>query len=158
MVSMIKIYIFINNKFMLDSNDLIFIEGKPDVQQYLNLRSLVGWHILSIPRANNSLDNSLFIIHVVKNNELIAFGRVVGDGYMYFYIQDIIVHPDYQRKGIGTKIMENIMIFLEISAPKKCGAFIGLMIANGLLGFYSRFGFVEFNSLTPSMKIWRKGE
>ncbi len=56
-------------------------------------------------------------------------GRVVGDGAVYFYIQDIVVHPEHQGKGIGENIMSALMTYLQENAPDK--AFIGLFASKG---------------------------
>jgi ribosomal protein S18 acetylase RimI-like enzyme len=58
-----------------------------------------------------------------------------------FYIQDIIVRPEYQGLGLGTTIMQSVMAFIEKHAVP--GTFIGLMSAKGKEGFYHRLGFTE---------------
>lgn len=35
--------------------------------------------------------------------------RAVGDGVSILYIQDVIVHPAYQRRGIGTRLMQEML-------------------------------------------------
>jgi len=39
--------------------------------------------------------------------------RVIGDSGLYFYIQDVIVLPQYQKMGIGILMMERVMNFLD---------------------------------------------
>ena len=60
-------------------------------------------------------------------------------GAMYFYIQDVIIHPEHQNKGLGSKIMNTLIAHLEsCCAP---GATIGLLAAHGKESFYLKFGF-----------------
>jgi len=59
---------------------------------------------------------------------------VIGDGGLYFYIQDVIVHSEYQNQGFGKVLMKEFMNY--ISANAKTGAFIGLMAAKGLEKYY----------------------
>ncbi|MED1425669.1 GNAT family N-acetyltransferase, partial [Bacillus altitudinis] len=66
---------------------------------------------------------------VKDNNQIIGMGRIVGDGAIYFYIQDIVVHPEYQKNGIGKKIMNTLVEYLNQNAPDK--AFIGLFASQG---------------------------
>ena len=40
---------------------------------------------------------------------LIGLIRTVGDGCYMLYIQDLLIHPDYQRKGIGTVLIKKIL-------------------------------------------------
>ena len=35
--------------------------------------------------------------------------RAIGDGLTIVFVQDIIVLPEYQRKGIGTKLLKTLM-------------------------------------------------
>lgn len=44
-----------------------------------------------------------------EDNNLIAFGYVAGMGLEHGYLEDIIVHPDYQRKGVGVKLVRSLL-------------------------------------------------
>ncbi|CAH0151255.1 GNAT family acetyltransferase [Bacillus sp. Soil745] len=44
-----------------------------------------------------------------ENNKLIAFGYVAGMGLEHGYMEDIIVHPDYQKKGIGVELVRELL-------------------------------------------------
>ena len=68
-------------------------------------------------------------------------GRVVGDGAMYFYIQDVIVTPTHQGQGLGHQIMLNIEEYLQSAAAQ--GATVGLLAAKGKEPFYQRYGYVS---------------
>ncbi|WDE08138.1 GNAT family N-acetyltransferase [Thalassomonas viridans] len=91
--------------------------------------------------AKTSLANSLFHVVLRQQDKLIAMGRVVGDGAMFFYIQDVIVDPGYQRQGLGHIIMENIEAYLQKSVKK--GSTIGLLAAKGKEAFYRRYGYQD---------------
>lgn len=68
-------------------------------------------------------------------------GRVVGDGYMYFYVQDVVVSPEYQGQGIGLMLVDKIEGYLTSAASK--GATIGLLSAKGKEGFYRQYGYID---------------
>ena len=79
-------------------------------------------------------------------------GRIVGDGAFYFYIQDIVVHPDHQGKGIGKEILNALMKFLESNAPDK--AFIGLFASNGKVKFYEKYNLKDYSpNMTGMFKV-----
>lgn len=40
---------------------------------------------------------------------MVGLARVVGDGYTIIYIQDILILKDYQKRGIGSKILKLIL-------------------------------------------------
>ncbi len=139
------------------NNILVYTEELPSVKEYLDLRKSIGWHEISYDRANRALEQSLYTVSVREVNQFIGFGRVVGDGNLYFYIQDVLVQPEYQRQGVGTGIMLKIMDYLDREAPLHSGSFVGLMIAPGLENFYGRFGFKRYPDDCPGMRIWRNG-
>jgi len=113
----------------------------PSVNDFLQLRSKMAWGELDENLAQVSLYNSLFHVTIWLDDSLIGMGRVVGDDAMYFYIQDVIVDPDYQKSGIGTALMEKIEAYLFESAKK--GATIGLLAAQGKESFYSHYGYTK---------------
>ena len=125
------------------------IERIPTVEEYSSLRESVGWHNMAAQPTKSGLDNSLFSVCAIQSGKVIGYGRVVGDGNIYFYIQDIIVHPDHQRKGIGKSIMDAIMNYIHSVAEE--GAFIGLMAAADVDPFYERYGFSRRPEDGPGM-------
>ena len=95
------------------------------------------------------LDSALYSVCAVQDEEVIGCGRVVGDGGMYFYLQDVIVLPAHQGEGIGRAITARLMAFVESRATP--GSFVGLMAAKGVSGFYERFGFAARATDAPGM-------
>lgn len=112
----------------------------PSIEEFLNLRRKIGWGELDFNIAKTSLTNSLFHVTIRDKSKLIGMGRIVGDGAMYFYIQDLIVEPNYQNSGIGSVLMEQIENYLSVAAKK--GATIGLLAAKGKEEFYTRYNYV----------------
>jgi ribosomal protein S18 acetylase RimI-like enzyme len=51
------------------------------------------------------LENTLFSVCIEREGQLIGYGRVIGDKGFTVFIQDVIVKPEFQRQGIGSKIM-----------------------------------------------------
>ena len=90
---------------------------------------------------------------MLQGNKVIGCGRIAGDGGLYFYVQDVIIQPGYQRHGLGTLVMGKLMDYLNRTATQ--GAFIGLMSAPGLEEFYGRFGFTSYPDDSPGMLIWK---
>jgi ribosomal protein S18 acetylase RimI-like enzyme len=70
-------------------------------------------------------------------------GRIVGDGGCNFEIVDMAVHPDFQRQGLGKRIMESLMTYLRETAPKT--AYVSLIADDGAPALYRQFGF-EFTA------------
>jgi len=85
----------------------------------------------------------------LNNGAVIGIGRIIGDRGLYYYIQDLIVHPDYQRKGLGTRLMTKLMDYIKENA--RSGSFIGLMAAQGSENYYKQFGFKARPADRPGM-------
>lgn len=121
----------------------------PTISEYTRLRDSVGWWETDASAIEVALKNSLFSVVAMENDNLVGLGRIVGDGGLYFYIQDLIVHPDFQSKGLGKALMNEIMNYIKTNA--KSGAFVGLMAAKGLEKYYKSFGFKERDKDAPGM-------
>ena len=56
-----------------------------------------------------AFDNSYTVVFVFDDEKLIGFGRALSDGEYQAAIYDVAVLPDYQGKGIGKMILQNII-------------------------------------------------
>ncbi len=56
-----------------------------------------------------ALAGSTAILAAREDNLLIGLARVVSDGASICYLQDIIVHPEHQRRGIGRELVRRIL-------------------------------------------------
>jgi ribosomal protein S18 acetylase RimI-like enzyme len=115
----------------------------PKANEYRMLRKISGLSPKSAAAAESGLPNSLFAVCVRDNGTLVGMGRVIGDGGLNFDIVDVAVHPDCQRRGLGTKIMQRLMEFIEAEAPDS--AYVSLLADDFAPQLYQRFGF-EFTA------------
>ena len=76
-------------------------------EQVADLRESVGWDRRD-EKYKQKLGNSYFCVSCFDNNKLIGYADVVSDGVDDAYIRDLIVHPDYQQRGIGKKLLAMI--------------------------------------------------
>lgn len=54
-------------------------------------------------------ENSLLTLAAYDQDRLVGILRTVGDGYTIMFIQDILVFSEYQRKGIGSRLMQAVL-------------------------------------------------
>jgi len=135
------------------SDEYVLMDRLPTVEEYHRLREAVGWEKMDREPTEMGLHNSLYSVCVLFDGRVIGYGRVVGDGAIFFYIQDIMVQPEFQKKGIGRRIMSAIMDYLKVHA--RTDSFIGLMAAKDASKFYEKFGFEERPRDGPGMfKVW----
>jgi ribosomal protein S18 acetylase RimI-like enzyme len=129
--------------------DYLYKKGLPTIPEFRQLRALTDWPEISDTQIEKAFKHTLFSYAVYHKNKLVGCGRLVGDGGLYVYLQDIIVHPDYRGKGIGKEITEALMGYIDINCEKN--TFIGLMAAADTVNFYKKFGFQRRRSAAPGI-------
>ena len=79
--------------------------------EILGLYTSLGWtnYTDNPEMLRNAYLNSLKIYGAYVDDKLIGIIRVVGDGYSVIFIQDLLVHPDFQRNGIGTLLLKRML-------------------------------------------------
>lgn len=99
----------------------------------------------------NALISSHSLISAWVNNKLVGIGNAISDGHLVVYYPHLLVHPDYQGKGIGQMIMEKMQ--------KNYGHFhMQMLTADGkAIDFYKKVGFVRAGH-TESMWIYKGDE
>ncbi|WP_241680291.1 GNAT family N-acetyltransferase [Metabacillus mangrovi] len=110
------------------------------------MRELVGWgrrdddYPILLERCN-------FWAGVRDEHEkLIAFGYVCGMGLEHGYLEDIIVHPEYQGQGIGVKLVTELLL-----ESKRFGlSMVTVTFEENKTQFYNRCGFI-----TGSGGVWQ---
>ena len=116
------------------------VERLPTPAEYRTICESVGWgRFVNFDVAPTAIENSLYGVVATQNDAVIGMGRIVGDGAIFFYIQDIAVMPHHQKHGVGTKIMDTLIRHIHSNAPDK--ASIGLFSAPNATGFYEKYGF-----------------
>ena len=85
--------------------------GNFQLEEITNLYQSVGWtkYLERISVLEDAYANSLCVIGAYDNEKLVGIIRAVGDGQTIVFVQDIIVLPEYQRKGIGTKLLKAVV-------------------------------------------------
>ena len=113
--------------------------------EILNLYASVGWTAYTDDPASlkAGFENSLLTLAAYEEDTLLGVIRTVGDGQTIVYIQDILVLPEYQRRGIGTALVQAVLErFREVrqivlttdDTPKT-------------IAFYESLGFVQMTKM-----------
>ena len=89
------------------------IEESKNLQlnEIVNLYRSVGWtnYLKRVDILQQAYADSLCVLGAYDSDQLVGVIRTVGDGQTIVFVQDIIVLPEYQRKGIGTKLLKAVM-------------------------------------------------
>lgn len=122
---------------------IVYNEIKPFTDDYMALRKKVGFFDLSVDQAHKSLNNALRVICAYDGERLAGMGRLIGDGALICYIQDVMVDPEYQGRGIGKKIVKMLIDSAEEMVLPGTRMYLGLMSVKGTEEFYERLGFIK---------------
>ena len=135
---------------------IVFKENILDVDTYLYLRASVGWKKLSITQAKKALRHSLYTIYAELDGRPVGMGRIVGDGAVICYIQDLIVAPQVQRQGVGRQLIEKLKSFVQEISEENTEMMLSLMCAKGRENFYEKCGFIArpTQNLGPGMIMY----
>ena len=101
---------------MSEGETIALVERALTPDEYRRLRASVGWNEVDPDGIVAGLSSSLYSVVLERDGDAIGCGRVVGDGGIYFYLQDVIVVPELQGQGWGARIMEAVMRYVEASA------------------------------------------
>ena len=91
-------------------------------------------------RLQRAYEESQVCCFVYHGTRLIAAGRALSDGEYFAFICDIVVLPEFQRQGIGTRIMNAMS---ERLAAEK----VLLACVIGQEDFYRKQGFLRHKSV-----------
>lgn len=124
------------------------LENQLEAEDSIRLKVSAGFRDRNIELVEKALKNNLYDVIAVVDDEVIGMGRLVGDGVMYWYLQEIVVLPQYQGKGIGTAIVKKLLDYIEDHTDVGDFTSVGLTAAEGKEGFYERFGFSRSRGMT----------
>ena len=138
---------------------MIHYVENPDVtvEDVLPLYEAVGWtnYTTKPEMLKAAFENSLHIIGAFnKDEKMIGVLRGVGDGASILFIQDILVYPEYQHQGIGTKLLQQTL------EKYKNVYQIQLTTDNSMktISFYESNGFTSLTSLNCVSFIYTGNE
>lgn len=82
----------------------------PAQEELLNLYNAVGWsaYTKDPARLAAAVRASLAVVTARQDGELVGLARLVGDGLTIVYLQDILVAPTHQRRGIGRELFQRL--------------------------------------------------
>lgn len=125
----------------------------PNKQDYFDLYQTTGWNEKGVWTADilhEALKNSWRVVTLYDGEHLVASGRLVSDGFIQCLICDMIVLPAYQNRGLGRKVLNELLEHCRASGIR----WVQLSCAKGKKGFYERFGFLERPSDAPGMQLF----
>ena len=90
----------------------VYTESKEiSKEQLLKLYNSVGWsaYTNNIDSLSKAIQGSSYVCSVWNKDALIALIRCISDNASIMYVQDVLVDPKYQKKGIGRVLMHKAL-------------------------------------------------
>ena len=120
--------------------NLLPTKGLDKLQKFLDANTFWA-KSRTIRDLKKCLANSDVIISLWIGDEIVGFGRALTDGIYRGVLWDIVIDQNYQGKGFGKLIVQNLLSSKKIKNTKK----LYLMTTNKKL-FYSQLDFKEVTS------------
>lgn len=133
-----------------------YYETTPSRLEYSDLFLTTGWndeYHLTPEELERAIADSWYSVSAYHDSRLIGYGRVIADGVYHALIVDMIVHPDFQRKGIGGAILKKLVERCRVHKIRD----VQLFCADGKAKFYEKFGFVSRPGAAPGMELKKGG-
>lgn len=112
-------------------------------QQLQDLFIAVGWSNRPATKVQQCLGGSFChtsLWHLYQGQEqLIGFARAISDGVFHALLLDVLIHPQFQNRGLGKKLVQTIIKQLQQSDIGE----ISLFTSPHVMDFYHRLGFVS---------------
>lgn len=122
------------NKLTIKYNELT-------AEDFISLWESVWDGAPSTEQTELALRNTIFRVSVYDGDKPVAMARMIGDMGLNYYIKDVVVRPEYQRKGIGKMLIGELLKFVNENGVKGTGVFVELCAVPDKIPFYEKLGF-----------------
>ena len=112
-----------------------------NAEEFIDLWESVWNNAPSVEQTKLALDNTVFRISVFDNDRIVAMARMIGDLGLNYYIKDVVVRPEYQHKGIGRLMINELLKYIDENGIKDTDIFVELCAMPDKIPFYEKFGF-----------------
>jgi len=122
------------------------------IEKIIALYQLNKWSAAHKPqKLYQALMQSHALFTAWQNDQLVGLGNAISDGHLVVYFPHLLVHPDFQKRGIGRMIMQEML--------KKYQDFHMQILTsdNNTVDFYKKMGFEKAGSTQP-MWIYKGDE
>lgn len=110
-------------------------------EQFIELWETVWGDGPSLEQTELAMKHTLFRISIWDGEKIAAMARMNGDLGLDYYIKDVVVRPEYQHKGIGRMMINELLKFINDNGVKGTEIFVELCAVPDKIPFYEKFGF-----------------
>ncbi|MGN1111357.1 MAG: GNAT family N-acetyltransferase [Oscillospiraceae bacterium] len=122
-------------------NELTIKYNELTAEEFIFLWETVWGDGPSLEQTELAMKHTLFRVSVYDKGEIIAMARMIGDLGLNYYIKDVVVRPEYQKKGIGKLLINELIKYIRENGISGTDIFVELCAAPDKVPFYEKFGF-----------------
>jgi len=114
------------------------------IHKILALYKLNEWSSVNKPdKLYKGLQNSHSLVSAWSGEQLVGLGNAISDGHLVVYYPHLLIHPEFQGKGIGKMIMAKMQ-------EKYSSFHMQMLTADGdAIKFYNKIGFERAGKTEP---------
>ena len=125
-------------------NGLTVKHNELTAEEFIELWETVWGSGPSLEQTKLAMEHTLFRVSVYDNEKVVAMARMIGDMGLNYYIKDVAVRPEYQKKGIGKLLINELLDFVKKNGISGTDIFVELCAVPDKVPFYEKLGF-DFN-------------
>lgn len=122
------------SNFIVKHNEL-------SAEEYIDLWESVWGKGPVLEQTELAMKHTLFRVSVFDGDKIVGMARMIGDMGLDYYIKDVVVRPEYQHKGIGKMMINELLKFVNDNGVSGTDIFVELCAMPDKIPFYERFGF-----------------
>ena len=110
-------------------------------EEFISLWESVWDGVPSLEQTKLAMQHTIFRVSIYDRDKAIAMARIIGDMGLCYYIKDVVVRPEYQGKGIGRTLINELLKFVNDNGIKGTSVFVELAAVPDKMPFYEKSGF-----------------
>ena len=122
-------------------NELTVQYNTLTAEEFISLWESVWDGAPTFEQVKLGLEHTLFRVTVWDGDKVVAMARMIGDLGLDYYIKDVVVRPEYQGRGIGRRMINELLKFINDNGVPGTEIFVELCAMPDKIPFYEKFGF-----------------
>ena len=122
-------------------NELTVQYNTLTAEEFISLWESVWDGAPTFEQVTLGLQHTLFRVSVWDGDKVVAMARMIGDLGLDYYIKDVVVRPEYQGRGIGRRMINELLKFINDNGVPGTEIFVELCAMPDKIPFYEKFGF-----------------
>ena len=110
-------------------------------EEFILLWETVWGGAPTLEQTELAMQHTIFRVSAYDGEKVVAMARMIGDMGLNYYIKDVVVRPEYQKKGIGRMLINELMSYIKKNGISGTSIFVELSAMPDIMPFYEKLGF-----------------